>query len=214
MLTHVTRPGECFATIARDHGFGRDELYRHPDNAELRELRPNPSVLHPGDQVVIPDRPVKTVAAATDTRHRFTLKLAKRELRLKLLDGRGHPIAGEPYTLAIGDDRITGQTDGAGLLVHAFRDPESNATLTVQGRTIALAFGEINPMMDTPDSGASGARERLRNLGYDVGEDGTDDEIDGGMRTVIALFQHHAQLAVTGDLDKATMRKLIALHGS
>jgi len=116
MLIHVTRPGECFATIARDHGVGRDELYRHPDNAELRKMRPNPNVLHPGDRVVIPDRPVKTVAAATDTRHRFTLKLAQRELRLKLLDARGRPIAGEPYTLAIGDDRITGQTDGAGLL--------------------------------------------------------------------------------------------------
>ena len=43
---------------------------------------------------------------------------------------------------------------------------------------------------------------------------GTDDEIDGGMRTVIALFQHQAPLAVTGDLDKPTMRKLIAFHGS
>jgi len=214
MLTHVARPGECFATIARDHGFGRDELYQHPDNAELRETRPNPSVLHPGDRVVIPDRTTKAVAAATGTRHQFTVRRAQRELRLKLLDAHGRPIAGEPYTLVIGDDRVSGQTDGAGLLVHVFRDPERGATLTVQGRTIALAFGGINPMMDTSDNGASGARERLRNLGYDVGDDGADDEIDGGMRTMFALFQHHAQLAVTGDLDKATMRKLIALHGS
>jgi N-acetylmuramoyl-L-alanine amidase len=217
MASHVVRQGECFATIARDHGWTCDALYQHAGNAELRKTRPNRHVLHPGDVVELPDTPPKWTAAVTEKRHRYVVQRPLRELRVKLLDAHARPIAGETYELAVGDEVRSGVTDGEGLVLQTFRGRAKGATLTIQGRHIALAFGEINPLKDAPDEGATGGRERLKNLGYDVGEDGTDDAddngLDGGTRTAVALFQHHAALPVTGDFDDATMAKLVELHG-
>jgi N-acetylmuramoyl-L-alanine amidase len=217
MATHTTQPGECFATIARDNGTNRDTLYQHPDNADLKKKRPSPYVLYPGDAVAIPDLTPKTVSKPVDANYRFKVKLPMRELRLKLQDPEGKPIASEAYTLVIGSERVEGKTDGSGLLVKTFRTAETKATLTLRGMTISLGFGLLNPVKDTPDAGASGGRERLRNLGYDVGDLGADVDangMDGGTRTAVALFQHQAGLPVTGNLDDATMQKLVAVHGS
>ncbi len=80
---------------------------------------------------------------------------------------------------------------------------------------IALSFGEINSMTDVSDEGSSGARERLRNLGYDIGEASTDDDdLDPGTRTAVALFQRNAQLPLDGTLDATTSAKLTKLHGA
>jgi N-acetylmuramoyl-L-alanine amidase len=218
MASHVVEQGECFATIARDNGMTRDDLYQHPDNAELRQKRPSPFVLHPGDVVSVPDHPLQRVSAGTEMRHRYVTQLPQRELRVTLKDASGKPISNETYAITIGDDLQSGTTDGDGLLVQKFRRREPSAKLVIQGRVVILAFGEIDPVKDAPDEGASGARERLRNLGYDVGdatqEDADDNGLDGGTRTAIALFQHHAGIDVTGKLDDATMAKLVELHGS
>jgi hypothetical protein len=215
MTTHVTRPGECFATIARDHGYAEKDLYGHPDNAELKKLRPNAHMLNPGDVVSLPDKgPLRRVTAQVEMKNRFVVKLPTRELKVRLLDSKGKPIANETYAITIGDDLRSGQTDGDGYVVQTFQRRARVATIRILDRTIALSFGELDPLKDVPDSGASGARERLRNLGYDVGEDGAGDEdLDHGTRTALALFQHHAALEVTGTLDDATTAKLIELHG-
>ena len=68
--------------------------------------------------------------------------------------------------------------------------------------------------MRHPQPGAARARERLRNLGYDVGDDGSESgTLDAGTRTALALFQHHAGIAVTGKVDDATAAKLADVHG-
>lgn len=213
--THVTRPGECFATIARDYGYAEKDLYGHPDNAELRKMRPNAHVLNPGDAVALPDKgPLRRVTAQVEMKNRFVVKLPTRELRVRLLDVRGKPIANETYAITIGDDLRSGETDGDGYVVQTFQRRARVATLRILDRTIALSFGDLDPLKDVPDAGASGARERLRNLGYDVGDDtGSDEGLDHGTKTALALFQHHAGIDVTGVLDDATSAKLIELHG-
>lgn len=210
MPTHVVQQGECFATIARDHGFRRDTLYDHPDNADLKKKRPNPNILYPGDEVAVPELEPKEANVSTGARHPFTIKVPKRELRLRLLDHAGEPIAGAAYLLETEGWRMQGQTSGKGELVERVPCSARTATLTVGERVLVLECAGINPMSDVPDEAASGARERLRNLGYDVGDAST--VLDPRTRTAVALFQHEAKIEVTGELDDTTRSKLASLH--
>jgi N-acetylmuramoyl-L-alanine amidase len=210
MPTHVVRQGECFATIAREHGFPRDTLYNHPDNADLKKKRPNPNILQPGDEVAIPDLKPKEANVATGARHPFKIKVPKRELRLTLLDPSGEPIAGAAYLLETEGWQFQGETSGKGELVERIPASARSATLTVGERVLVLACANINPMTDVDDEAVSGARERLHNLGYDVGDAST--ALDPRTRTAVALFQHEAKIEVTGELDDATRSKLASLH--
>jgi N-acetylmuramoyl-L-alanine amidase len=210
MSTHVVQQGECFATIANAHGFSTKALYEHPDNADLRKIRPSPSVLHPGDEVVVPERAAREVSVASGAKHRFKVKVAKRELRLILRDHAGKAIAGESYVLETDDERIEGETSGDGELKHLIASARQ-VTLTLRERVLVLDCGCINPMTDTPDEGTSGACERLRNMGYAVDEG--SDALGPSTRVALALFQHDAKLDVTGELDDATRAKLIEAHG-
>jgi N-acetylmuramoyl-L-alanine amidase len=210
MPTHVVAQRECFATIARDYGFPRKTLYDHPDNADLKKKRPNPNILHPGDEVSVPDLEPKEASVATDLSHRFKIKVAKRELRLTLLDPSGEPIAGAAYVLEVEGWRYQGETSAKGELLERIPTSARTATLTVGERVLVLACAGINPMTDVDDGGVSGARQRLYNLGYDVGDGST--ALDPRTRTAVALFQHEAKIPVTGELDDATRSKLASLH--
>lgn len=213
MAIYVVQSGDCFHSIAYADGWPSGAtLYDHPDNAELKAKRPNPSVLYPGDQVVLPEKNARTANVSTGAAHRFKVKRPKHVLRIKLLDVEGKPIANEPYTLVIDEISMVGETGGDGAIAQPVPCGSRSGTLTLGERVLSLAFGAIDPLEDVPDAGASGARQRLRNLGYDVRDD-DDDELDQGTRTSIALFQHDAKLDVTGELDDATMAKLIELHG-
>src|SRR5689334_12813428 len=104
-MRHTVRAGECFATIARDHGFASHRvLYFHADNAALRKKRPNPNVLHPGDVVVIPDRSEKEIEVPTEKVSRFQVKRARKVLRIALEDHAGEPLAGEAYEIELGSE--------------------------------------------------------------------------------------------------------------
>jgi hypothetical protein len=153
MLIHVTRPSEASppsrATMA-SAATSCTGTRTTPSCARRGRTR---ACSNPGDRVVTPTA-AQDGAATTDTRQRFTVKLAQPQLRLKLLDARGHPIAGEPYTVTIGDDRVPRQTDGRrGLLQRSPCRPNHRARVW-----------RDQPMMDTPDK-RRGARERLGNLG-------------------------------------------------
>jgi len=64
---YTVQQGDWLDKIARNHGFESwRDLYHHPDNAAFRSRRPNPNLIYPGDQIVIPDV-VMTVTAAGAT---------------------------------------------------------------------------------------------------------------------------------------------------
>ena len=210
MSTHVVQQGECIATIAKAYGFSTKALYEHPDNADLRKIRPNPSVLYPGDKVVVPERSPGEASVASGAKHRFKVKLAKRELRLVLRDHAGKAISGESYVVEADGERTEGETSGDGE-VKQLIESARQVTLTIRDRVLVLDCGYINPMSDTADEGTSGACERLRNMGYAVDEG--SDPLDPSLRVALALFQHDAKLDVTGELDDATRAKLTEAHG-
>ena len=70
MKLYIVQPGDFLLKIARQHGF-RDyrTVYDDPANAAFRRKRPNPDVIFPGDQLVIPDKEPRVEQGATGQRH-------------------------------------------------------------------------------------------------------------------------------------------------
>jgi hypothetical protein len=212
--THVVKQGECLLLIARRYGVSDfQRVYAHPDNAALREKRPNPHVLYPGDTVVIPDLgPAKQKPGiVTGQSHRFTLKVGARYLRLALKDAAGEPLAGRPYLLTFAQEVLEGTTDGEGILETKVPFTVSQVELECEGQCWEVELGALRPMKHTPDDGVSGAEARLVNLGYALEPTG---KMTLELRSAIRAFQHRSGLAVTGRLDAETLEKLEALHGS
>lgn len=211
--THVIRRGECMLLVARRYGILDYRLvYEHPANAELRRKRPNPSVLYPGDTVVIPEPRPSRMPLYTGLPRPFTLDATSaRYLRLELRDDEGAPLAGKPYLLLFGPRVVEGETDGGGLLVQRVPLSASRAELECEGQWWELELGALRPMKDVPDDGVAGAEARLINLGYALEPTG---RMTLELRSALRAFQHRAGLAVTGRLDAETSRQLEASHGS
>ncbi len=77
---HVVKSKQTYAGIAQTHGFGDwRQIHEHPANAKLGAARPDPRLLHPGDQVYIPDRVAKTYSVSTDQKHTVQVRVAPEE---------------------------------------------------------------------------------------------------------------------------------------
>ncbi|MBN1207998.1 MAG: peptidoglycan-binding protein [Myxococcaceae bacterium] len=214
MPKHVVRPGECLTTIARQYGFlDYRTVYEHPDNEALRQKRPNPNILFPGDVVAIPERKAKSVSVSTGQVHRFQIVVPKKELSLQLQDHKGEPLANEPYVLEVdGEPPTEGkQTDGDGKLKERVPLARAGATLTIRGRTMRLRFGALNPLRDCPKDDVSGLQGRLRNLGYNPGP--ADGILGPQTRAALAVFQVDEGLDMTGEPDEQTLGKLEERYG-
>ena len=200
--------------IALAHGF-RDyrTIYNDVANLALRAARPDPAILFPGDEVLIPDREDRVEEAATGRRHTFHVARSPRILRLRLLDVFDEPFVEEPYQLTIDGALVPGdlRTDEDGSLVHEIHDNARAGTVSVAAYTWSFEIGSLDPVKGTPDDGVTGIQGRLFNLGYDVGP------LDGiaGPRTLNAIreFQEHRLLRVTGLIDDLLKAALVAAHG-
>lgn len=72
---HTVKSGETLSAIARQHGIADwRTLYNHPDNAPFRQKRPNPNLIHAGDEIIIPDKPDKHVTVRSGAHHVFVVK--------------------------------------------------------------------------------------------------------------------------------------------
>ena len=213
MPFHTVAQGECLDSIAALYGFPDYQvIYGDGANADLRQSRPNPNVLLPGDSVFIPEIKPPEHSCATDARHKFVLKRSKTRLRLVLKDADG-PMATRPYTLTVDGKPIEGVTDGSGLLEQPVPASAQTAELRLQRTsdpkagflTWALQLGSLDPF-----DKVSGVQARLNNLGFFCGT------VDGvaGPRTQKALrsFQEQSGLPKTGHIDAATSAKLLGLH--
>jgi hypothetical protein len=62
---YIVQEGDCFLSIAYQHGFFWETLWNLPANAELRNTRQDPGQLLVGDRVMVPDRQIKQVPTRT-----------------------------------------------------------------------------------------------------------------------------------------------------
>ncbi len=211
---HLVQQGETLYTIAKLQGFlNWRTIYDAPENGELRELRPNPQVLQPGDVVVIPDNKDPALRVSLDKR---TI-VAKRKrdvqpLRILLRLSDGEPLANRDYRLAFEGQEVRGKTDAAGLLREEIPVGVLKAQLQVGKETRTLLIGFLDPLQDSPDKGIAGVQGRLKNLGlYDGPIDGKSNaELEEAIRS----FQSNEDLPETGEADEETLDKLLEVHGS
>lgn len=208
MPEHTVEQGECVHSIAAEHGLFWQTIWDHPDNAELRELRGSPSVLHPGDVLFVPDIRRKEVTVAMRERHRFRRRGVPAVLRLRMV-ADGEPVADTPFELEFDGRTVTGTTDAEGRIVESIPPGTREGTLYLGEDRVEypLQLGALDPVEEV-----TGVQARLKNLGYDCGR--IDGDPAERTQAAIRQFQEAQELEVTGELDQATKDRLRELHGS
>ena len=72
---HIVQPGEHMMRIVKEAGFSLVTLvWKHADNAKLREQRDDPNILLEGDVVTLPDKETRSFSGATEKKHLFRVR--------------------------------------------------------------------------------------------------------------------------------------------
>jgi hypothetical protein len=197
---HTVDEGECLSSISFDSGFFVDTLWNHPDNAQLKELRKDPTVLMAGDVVSIPDKREGKKSISTGARHSFKRKGVPAKFKTRLLIG-SEPRKNLAYTLLVDGKVLSGQTDGDGVIEQSIPPSATSATLVLRDGDVEeryeIALGHMDPISEP-----SGVQARLQALGF------TGGDPDEGARQAVRAFQRHHGLDPSGELDDATRDKL------
>lgn len=207
---HVVRQGECIESIALAAGYLPDTLWNHPDNAQLKRERKDPSLLLPGDRVQVPDPRPKQESAADGQKHRFHRKGLPSKLRVRILRD-GEPRKNEPYTLNIDGRLSQGSTDGDGVVEVPVPPNAQQGTLIVGQDEKDQQKFELRLSGLDPVASITGVQQRLGNLGYPCPASGVLDE---PTRSALADFQRAFDLEATGEPDRKTRDKLAQEYGS
>lgn len=207
MKRHIVRQGECLYSIAVRYGTTADALHNHEKNSALKEKRPDPSVLAPGDLVWVPSDPPQKPSLSSGGTHRFKAA-ATIATEIQLQHAPDHPVDDKPYRLRIGQAVYEGRTTGEGVVEAKIPVHARTGELTIwpggtidEGESVRLqlGFGSLDPI--TTSSGLQG---RLENLGF-----GGADDVPAGL----AAFQSSRGLEVTGELDDATRDAITSAMG-
>jgi len=75
MTIHTVQQGDNLSKIARQYKHKDWRIiYNHSENAAFRKRRPNPNLIHPGDQIFIPAVDQQSTTINTGTIHKFKIK--------------------------------------------------------------------------------------------------------------------------------------------
>lgn len=207
-MKYTAQPGDCVSSIAKTHGLFWKTVLDHADNSKLKQLRKDPNVLLPGDQVEVPDLRKRSESSACESRHRFRLRGVPAKLRFQIMHN-GKPYKDTPCSIEIDGKTTKVKTDAEGNIEIPIPPEARRARLIVEkgNRVFDLHLGGLDPVEEV-----SGVQARLTNLGFDAGPaDG-----DWGKRSARALraFQRANGLEEKDDPDDATRDKLKEVHGS
>jgi putative peptidoglycan binding protein len=210
---HTVMQGEHLSRIAADHGFGSiGPIWDHPENAELKQRRGNPSVLAAGDEVFIPNKLKKSHRVQTGHTAQFRVREPTVVLRFRLLDPFGNPMADTPCELEAGGQVFPLVSDGDGRIEQKVRIRAERGTLRVgDDLELEIRIGHLDPI-DTP----AGLQARLNNLGFFVGDpggQGLGDVDPEKLAFAIELFQGLNGLPVDGQASQEVLDKIKELHG-
>ena len=214
MAIHVIRQGDHISAVARRYGFADwGTIWRHAENAELREKRPNPHVLSPGDRLFVPDLEAREESGDTTERHRFRVLGKDLKLRLRLLDFDNEPLRDTECDLHVSAERHRLHTDSDGFVEHVVPRDTKQVLLTFGDpevpfeSIVRIRVGDLDPV-DEP----SGQRQRLSNLGYPTGPLEVLDAAKLGV--AVQEFQCDQGLVVDGICGRQTQASLLDVHGS
>jgi len=206
---HVVQQGECLSSIAKQHGFRRwRTVYDDPANAALRQKRPDPNILAPGDIVMIPDKQPRVEEAATGARHTFFVAVAPTMLRVALVD-----MKPRRYRLTVEGEVFEGPVPDSGLIERPIQPDARSGQLAVwltddtsgDGITWDLDIGALDPV-----DHLTGVKARLNNLGYDAGA--VNETPNDDSKGAVSTFQTRHGETATGDADPAFREELRQAH--
>ena len=170
-----------------------------PENAELKKKRSDPGILKEGDQVFIPNKVMRQDPSAVDAKHTYNVAPPKAWIRIAVNDAGGAALAGKAYTLLVDGVTTSGTIAAGGIIEQAVAVDAASGTLTVTiddktTETWDLHLGYMDPLDEE-----SGVAARLRNLGFDYGDD---------TAAAVKAFQARTGIDVTGAIDDALRDKL------
>lgn len=201
---YTVKEGDCFFSIAHQHGFLWETLWNLPANANLRAARKDPGLLLPGDQITIPDREIREESRNTEARHRFVTNEQLVKLRL-VIEYEDMPVGNAEYMLVVDGVAFRGATDKDGLLEVSVPPDASQGQLEIKGLSFALHLGGLDPSSED-----IGVQQRLANLDFYRGA--LDGQIGPLTREAIANFQSRTGLEPSGEFDDATRQMLLHRH--
>jgi hypothetical protein len=204
---YVIRQGDFLLKLATRFGFDADEVWNDDKNADLRQQRPDPNILLPGEMFYIPDSTeTDPMPVITGTTNVFTPRPPTVTIICKFGGNDSTTYASKAYTITELPEMTGLATDSEG--VGNVEVPVSLDTATLvfsdTAESFTLCVGDLDPH-DTP----SGAQQRLTTLGFPLPDE--PDEHD--LRCALAMFQCARGLDPTGDLDDQTAAKLKDEHG-
>lgn len=234
---HTVQQGESVESIAFTAGHIWETVWKHPNNAALREQRRSPHVLLPGDLVFVPPLEQKETLRPTGKQHPFHRKGVPSRLKIRFLVD-GQPRASAAYALFIdGEHEKDGQTDGDGLLdepvsplasraeVHFTADPapepiepnnfdDQGPDIVQEPRPAAKPPpAEPPPLIYTFDLRHLDPASEISGLKGRLCHLGyfvgpSDGILDPRGEEALRAFQTDQGIAVTGELDQATQDQL------
>lgn len=222
MVQHTVALGETIRTIAFSYGIPDwRSIYEHSRNAELRRERPNPDVLHPGDQLwlELPEEPATpysgvAMSCRTGRAYRF-LAPPLVPLEIRVVDRLGEPHANRRFELVAGGRTTAGTSDDDGRVTASVPLDVRQAELRVwihdddpEDQPGWNAVLDLNATR-APDT-VEGLQSRLANLGYYVGP--VDGEERPALREAIESFQRDQGIEVTGEVTDEFRRLLADAH--
>lgn len=206
-MNYYVKQGDCIFSIAFEQGFFPDTIWNHPNNADLKKMRKDPSVLMPGDTVFVPDKQLKEVSKPTNEVHKFRCKNTPKTLRIQIVR-MNKPIRNMDYKLDIDGVVKEGKTDSEGWLKQPIAPNAKLAKLILaDGVEYELSLGYLDPV-----DKISGLQGRLHNLGFYDGE--ITDELNDKTKEALEIFQRSHDLEVTGAPDEKTKALLVRLTGA
>jgi hypothetical protein len=207
MPSYTVQKGDHLSALAEKFGFRQVKtIWDHPKNAALKSKRKDPHILHPGDELFIPDKEPKTESRATAQVNKFQLTSEPLKLKLLLQDINSQPRANVDCTLDLDGAVTTEKTGGDGTIEKVIPKTAKVGKLTLPDLEVPLLIGHLDPVDEE-----SGQIARLNNLGYEPGDvDAPDAE---RFRSAVEEFQCDHDLKVDGVCNAATQAKLKEVHG-
>lgn len=216
--TYVVRQGEWLDKIAHDFGFSSwRTIYDAPENEGFRAKRPNPDIIYPGDELIIPDKDLKMEPVEPGVPGVIVLKRTQSRIRIEPLmpDGRGY--AGHTYVLELSTGiELSGIVPQNGVVEHFIPTSTDRATLSITStdgeidNEWELLIGHLDPVSEV-----TGLKARLSHLQYFCGP--VDGELDDDTHAALLQFQYdHADaygLKPSGEPDADTLSAIEAEYG-
>ncbi|TWT45491.1 putative peptidoglycan binding domain protein [Phycisphaerae bacterium RAS1] len=215
--THTVSANETILSIAHTYGFRTWEtIWDHETNQPLREARPDPTILAPGDKVFIPPKKQKKETAELEKTNTYWVKSLKARMKYVVRFESGKKLVNTLYRLVVEEKTFEGRTDADGVIDVEISPTARKGTLTVWYNeedpedmlTWEIAVGGMDPI-DT----ITGVQARLNHLGFDAGP------VTGSMNeettAAIRAFQEFIGVAEpSGQPDADTLKALELLQNA